>query len=89
MDGRLRRAHDRLREAVREAEGRDQNPSAAVIDSQVVKTTPVGGPERGYDGAKRVWPDASATSWGTRAASSWRRGSTAPTYPIGTEGDDR
>lgn len=53
-DGRLRRAHDRLREAVREAEGRDRDPSAAVIDSQVVKTTPVGGPERGYDGAKRL-----------------------------------
>jgi hypothetical protein len=49
IDGRLHRAHDRLREAVREAD-----PSAAVIDSQVVKTTPVGGPERGYDGAKRL-----------------------------------
>jgi hypothetical protein len=47
------RAHDRLREAVREAEGRDRDPSAAIIDSQVVKTTPVGGLERGYDGAKR------------------------------------
>ncbi len=54
IDGRLRRAHDRLREAVRESEGRDRAPSAAVIDSQVVKTTPVGGPERGYDGAKRL-----------------------------------
>jgi putative transposase len=54
IDGRLHRAHDRLREAVREAEGRTRNPSAAVIDSQVVKTTPVGGPERGYDGAKRL-----------------------------------
>ncbi len=54
LDGRLRRAHDQLREAVREAEGRDRDPSAAVIDSQVVKTTPVGGPERGYDGAKRL-----------------------------------
>lgn len=32
-DGKLRRAHDRLREAVREAEGRDRNPSGAVIDS--------------------------------------------------------
>jgi putative transposase len=39
---------------VRESEGRDRAPSAAVIDSQVVKTTPVGGPERGYDGAKRL-----------------------------------
>jgi putative transposase len=54
IDGRLRRAHDRLREAVRESEGHDRAPSAAVIDSQVVKTTPVGGPERGYDGAKRL-----------------------------------
>jgi putative transposase len=54
LDGRLRRAHDRLRTAVREVEGRDRDPSAAVIDSQVVLTTPVGGPERGYDGAKRL-----------------------------------
>ena len=54
LDGRLRRAHDWLREEVRRAEGRDRDPSAAVIDSQVVKTTPVGGPERGYDGAKRL-----------------------------------
>src|SRR5688572_533001 len=54
IDGRLHRAHDRLREAVRESEGRDRAPSAAIIDSQVVKTTPVGGPERGYDGAKRL-----------------------------------
>src|SRR5215203_1961954 len=53
-DGRLRRAHDRLREELREAEGCDREPSAAVIDSQVVKTTPVGGPELGYDGAKRI-----------------------------------
>ena len=53
-DGRLRRAHDRLREAVRQAEGRERDPSAAVIDSQAVKGTGVGGPERGYDGAKQL-----------------------------------
>jgi len=54
-DGRLRRrAHDRLREALREAEGREADPSAAVIDSQAVKGAGVGGPERGYDGAKRL-----------------------------------
>jgi putative transposase len=54
-DGRLRQAHDRLRAAVREAEGRDRNPSGAVIDSQAVKGTGVGGPQRGYDGAKRLF----------------------------------
>ena len=54
LDGRLKKAHDRLREEVREAEGRDRDLSAAVIDSQVMKTTKAGGPERGYDGAKRL-----------------------------------
>jgi putative transposase len=87
IDGRLRRAHDRLREAVREREGREPDPSTAVIDSQVVKITPVGGPERGYDGAS-VSPDASATSSWTRAAWCWPRGSTALTCPTGTAGVD-
>jgi putative transposase len=53
-DGRLRQAHDRLRATVRESECRDRDPSGAVLDSQVVRTTGVGGPERGYDGAKRI-----------------------------------
>ena len=39
---------------MREAEGRERDPSGAVIDSQAVRGTGVDGPERGYDGAKRL-----------------------------------
>ena len=54
MDGTIRAAHDRLRRRVREAEGRDAEPTAAILDSQSVRTTGVGGPARGYDGGKKV-----------------------------------
>ena len=54
LDGRLRRVHDALRTEVRAREGRVRDPSAAMIDSQVVKTGRAGGPERGDDGAKRL-----------------------------------
>ena len=51
--GLLERVNHALREAVRREAGRDPSPSAAVIGSQSVKTTHVGGP-RSFDGGKRV-----------------------------------
>jgi transposase len=44
--------HD-LRQLLRMAEGRNPEPSAAILDSRTLQSTPESGARAGYDGAKR------------------------------------
>jgi transposase len=54
-DGTLTRLHNSLREQVRQVEGRNRDPSAALVDSQTLRgAETVGRSSRGYDGGKKA-----------------------------------
>jgi putative transposase len=80
LHGVWQRVHEALRRAVRVRAGRDPEPSAAIMDSQSVKTTEESGLIKGYDGANRS-KAGNGTSWWTRWDSCWPSTSPRPIPP--------
>jgi len=62
IDGSMEKLNAALRTEVRQKAGREPQPSAAIIESQSVKTTSVGGP-RGFDGWKPINGGLAHDAW--------------------------
>ena len=54
IEGTWERIHTALRRHVRVRKKRNPQPSVGVVDSQSVKSTGVGGDQRGYDSGKKA-----------------------------------
>ena len=54
-DGTWDQVQKSLLKRMRQKEGRDEGPSAAVIDSQSIKTSATNGTEKGFDAGKLIW----------------------------------
>ena len=55
MAGIWDKALEALRKQMRHKQGRDEEPSAAVVDSQSIKTSAVRGEAKGFDMGKKIW----------------------------------
>jgi transposase len=83
-----------LRAVLRLAAGRHEEPTAAIIDSRTLRSTPESGPRAGYDGAKRkrgsklymavdaLGGDRFASAWGFAAGNLERYTSRRPVLSI-------
>ncbi|MGC2998774.1 transposase [Streptomyces sp. G35A] len=71
VTGLLAELHDRLRDRVRDKEGRSPDPSAAIVDSQSCGWQRPFPPKRPAGTAGRRSRGASGTWWSTASAWSW------------------